>query len=206
MAEELIRWMVQIALPVLAGFAGAFLGAWLTRVNDQRKQRLNFAEQQLREFYSPLLGIRTHIHTLAELRVRVEDVADSVWGTLVTEAQSTGGAQAVSALRKEKWEGFEKIITADNERFRQTLMPLYIQMLTTFREKYWLADKSTRAHFGALLEFVELWQRWLNREIPPDVITKLDVREGKLDILYQDLDSRFEGLQKALKTARPERV
>ena len=204
MAEELIRWIVQIAVPVLAGFTGAFLGAWLTRINDQRKQRLNFAEQQLREFYSPLLGIRTHIRTLSELRVRVGDVADNVWSTLIDEAKSAGGGQAVSTLRKEKWEGFEKIITADNERFRQALMPLYVQMLTIFREKYWLADKSTRAHFGALLEFVELWQRWLNREIPPDVITKLDVREEKLDILYRDLDARFEALQKVLRTARPE--
>jgi hypothetical protein len=57
---------------------GAFLGAWLSRWNEQRKQRLDFARQQLSEFYSPMLSLRTHILFLTKLRVRIEEMAYEV--------------------------------------------------------------------------------------------------------------------------------
>ena len=74
-------------------------------------------------------------------------------------------------------------------------------MLTIFQDKYWLADTSTRQHYQALLQYVELWKRFLEKTIPDDVITTFDVREHRLEPLYQNLEEQFDRLQRVLQQA-----
>lgn len=197
-----------IVIPAASGLTGAlggaFFASWLTRRNERRKQRLEFASQQLRELYSPLVGIRAHIRSLSVLREKVFNHADLAWQTLVEEARERGGPTEIQKLRAERWAEYETIITDSNDHFRKVVMPLYEQMLTTFRDKYWLAEPSTQKHFAALLEFIELWNRHLARTIPPEVITLLNVRERELDPLYKDLDDQFALRQEMLRSADPD--
>lgn len=192
-------WMLII--PAIAGLAGVIVGALFTRANDKRKQKLEFIAQQLREFYSPLLGIRTHILSMSELRETVRDKAAIVWGELVDEAQQHGDPTAISQLRQTRWAEFERLIEAGDQQFRDELLPLYKEMLKTFREKYWLAQPSTREHYAALLRYVELWTRHFDQSYPREVVGALDIREAPLHPFYADLKEQFEWLQGMLHRA-----
>jgi hypothetical protein len=191
----------DILIPAASGIAGVVVGGVFTRSNDKRKQKLEFVAQQLREFYAPLLGLRTHIRSMSELRERISATADGAWMKLVDEAQQSGGVPAVQALRQQRFPEFQAIIQFDNTQFRSTLHPLYKEMLAVFRDKYWLAQPSTRPHYATLLEFVELWERHLHRTLPPEVVVALGVREKVLEPLYENLGEQFEWLQTMLQRA-----
>ena len=95
----------------------------------------------------------------------------------------------------------KQLVEFNNEQFRKVLLPQYERMLTIFQDKYWLADTSTRQHYQALLQYVELWKRFLEKTIPDDVITTFDVREHRLEPLYQNLEEQFDRLQRVLQQA-----
>jgi len=95
----------------------------------------------------------------------------------------------------------KQLVEFNNEQFLKVLLPQYERMLTIFQDKYWLADTSTRQHYQALLQYVELWKRFLEKTIPDDVITTFDVREHRLEPLYQNLEEQFDRLQRVLQQA-----
>lgn len=190
-----------IAIPAASGLAGVLVGGFFTRSNDKRKQKLDFVAQQLREFYSPLLSVRTHIESLSNLRLVIANTADDVWANMLNEAAQRGGASERQALRQQRFPEFRDLITYDNDQFRDTLLPLYKDMLKTFREKYWLAQPSTREHYATLLRFVELWDRHLERSLPPEVVVALNVREAPLRPFYANLQEQFDWLQGMLSRA-----
>jgi hypothetical protein len=73
-------------------------------------------------------------------------------------------------------------------------------MLKVFREKFWLAEDSTRHEFEKLIVYIELWNRALDRTIPGEVIVQLGVRESELQPLYDDLDRKFRELRGKLSS------
>jgi hypothetical protein len=139
MTEAPNFWL--IAIPAASGLTGVVVGALFTRWNDKRKQKLEFVAQQLREFYSPLLGFRTHILSVSELREVVRGKASVVWGDMLEEAKQRGGQPALEQLRQDRWPEFEKLLKVGDEQFRDELLPLYKKMLETFLDKYWLWHK-----------------------------------------------------------------
>jgi hypothetical protein len=48
--------------------------------------------------------------------------------------------------------GLSKI---DHEQWEEEILPLYKEMLKKFTAEMWLAEPSTRAHYGELNNFVE---------------------------------------------------
>jgi hypothetical protein len=197
---SIVESIASIVIPAAAGLGGVTLGAFLTAWNDRRRRRLDFIEKQLQELYAPLLSIRKHVRALSELRVRVATVSGNVWEELCTDARKRGGAQALQELRAERSSAFNAIIEHENEQWKSELLPSYKQMLTIFREKFWLAEDSTREHFQKLIVYIELWERALNRTIPGEVIAQLDVREAELEPLYSDLEQTFRALRSKLSS------
>jgi hypothetical protein len=120
------------------------------------------------------------------LRVRVAHEGQAAWEELVSEAR--GDPQRLRELRAR----FE------NEQFKNELLPAYRQMLDIFRDKFWLAEGSTREQFRELIVYIKLWERHLQNNIPPEVIARLDVTEAKLQLLYDDLEGRFGELRDKL--------
>ena len=98
----------------------------------------------------------------------------------------------------DRFPDFEKIIHEDNRQLVDELMPCYRDMVNLFRDKMGLAEPSTLEHFGALVEFVEIWDRWLDETIPAEVPGALEHGEEKLYPLYDDLSRQFRRLQKEL--------
>ena len=134
----------------------------------------------MRHFYSPLLGLRAEIQMRSELRERLHAHADAEWQRLCRDARDRGGPDALLKLEQDRWKEFGSLIEYDNKQLVEQLIPAYRQMVRTFRDDFWLADVDTRSHFRALLEFVEIWERWLVQAVPHEVIRAVGHGESAL--------------------------
>jgi hypothetical protein len=86
----------------------------------------------------------------------------------------------------------------ESDRWKNELMSCYKEMLEILREKFWLAEDSTRERFQKLIQYVEIWERALNRAIPVEVIGWLNVRKAELEPLYKDLEQTSRNLRSKL--------
>jgi hypothetical protein len=148
----------------------------------------------MREFYSPMLGLRTHISSLSELRERIEDATQEVLAPPI----GPGLPPERSPEAYEKREKHAGAVEYDNEQFRTVLLPLYEEMLRVFSEKFWLADADVQQQYAKLVEYVELWKRLLAKAIPPKVVVAMRVEEKKLRPLYDALQIQFKRRQRML--------
>ena len=81
-------------------------------------------------------------------------------------------------------------------------MSCYKRMLEILREKFWLAEDLTRERFQILVQYVEIYERALNRAISVEVIGWLNVREAELEPLYTDLEQTSRNLRSKLTKHR----
>jgi len=195
---ELARWGISIGVPAASGLGGVMLGAWLSGRRETRQRQLVFVERQLRKFYSPLLGIRSEIRMRSELRVRVQNAADTEWRRLCEEKRQIG-VDALQKLTYERGKEFTKIIEYDNRQLEEDLIPAYRNMVKLFRGNMWLAEPETKEYFKILLEFVELWERWLAKTLPREVIKALEHGEESLHPFYDHLQSKHDESREKLK-------
>ena len=199
---ELARWGLAIAVPALSGLTGVVLGAYLTGRRDNAQRKLGFIEKQLNEFYSPLLGLRKEILTRSDLRMRVHDAAQTTWNELCSKARDAGG-QELADLSRERYPEFEKLIEYDNRQLTEELIPSYKKMAIMFREKLWLAEPETTAYYQRLIDFVELWERWLDKSISPEILEKVNIEEESLFPLYEELQRTHDILRLKIKAGKP---
>jgi len=68
-------------------------------------------------------------------------------------------------------------------------------MLSIFRDNLWLAEPETRLHFDELLKFVDIWERWLSRSIPIEVVRSLGHTEARLKTFYEHLEDKHDELR-----------
>lgn len=199
---DLTRWLVSVTVPAISGLTGVLIGAWLTRRQQKELRKLEFIEKQLRCFYSPLVGIRNEIRMLSELRQKISKSADRHWRKICEEAREAGGADEVKRVTDERRDVFMKNIEYDNRQLSESLLPAYRRMVAVFRDNYYLAEKETRDHFGPLLEYVDIWDRWLDRSIPHEVVQELEHGEEALKSLYADLEKTHDELRAKLKNGK----
>lgn len=197
-----IRWVVSIVIPVLSGFVGVLIGAWLAGRQQREQLKLSFIEKQIKNFYSPLLGIRNEIQMLSELRQKISISADANWRKLCEEAQKRGDPEATRKLTEKRKEKFDRLINYDNRQLTESLLPLYHRMINIFRDNYYLAESRTRDYFRSLLEFVDIWDRWLDKSIPREVLKDLEHSEKTLKLLYDDLQKNHDELRAKLSKGK----
>ena len=133
-----------------------------------------------------------------ELRLKIREKADATWKKLCADATQSGGRAALQRLSDERYPEFERIIEYDNRQLTQELIPAYREMVRLFRENMWLAEKETKGYFGKLLEFVDIWERWLDKSMPTEVLETLNHREEKLQPFYKHLQEIHNRLRKKL--------
>jgi hypothetical protein len=197
MSGSIVLWLANLIVPALAGLGGVALGGWIT-TRTQRIERLhNRIREQLKHFYSPLLGMRAQILAKSEVRSKVSGAADAAWQNLIGNTYED--TEVVRKVEQERFPDFEKIVEYNNRQLIEELLPLYRQMVEHFGKNMWLAEPSTLKHFGALVEFLEVWNRWLNGTLPREVVRLLGHSEDKLQPLYQDLARQSECLSQKLK-------
>jgi hypothetical protein len=178
-----------VALAAVVGLAGVLIGAgltaWLAARRDRIQRRLAFIEKQLSEFYSPMVGLRSEIRMFSELRVKLQNEADAAWRRLTESVEPGPESQALTATR---FPEFKALIEHDNAQFNERLMPAYRKMVELFREKLWLAEDETREYYPMLVEFVDVWERWLSGSLPYKLIERTGHSETKLHPFYEHLE------------------
>jgi hypothetical protein len=192
------------AIAPIVGLIGVLIGARLNRGNERRRRQLDFIEKQLRELYSPLLGIRKQIRAYGGTRVRVQEATDAAWRELCNSAQAHGGPEELQRITKERQPAFHRAIDYDGEQFKNKLLPQYDEMLKIFRDHYMLAEPTTREHLPELVEYVELWHRHFDKTVPGEALAMLGVVEEKLHPLYDDIEQAFNKLRSKLAAGDPD--
>ncbi len=160
MDTTLVPPVVSLLVPAAAGLGGVLIGAWLSSRRDQGQRRLAFVEKQLAAFYSPMQGLREEVASISALRMHIQENAERAWREVCSQVPK-GDSSALAKLTEERAPEFNKIIEFDSNKLQNELLPTYRRMANLFRENYWLAEKSTRVYYPAILEFVEIWERWV---------------------------------------------
>ena len=200
---ELARWLLSVAVPAVAGLIGVLLGGHLSGRRESYQRRLAFVEKQLTEFYAPMLGIRNEIYSRGDLRVRVHDAANVVWHELSEQARAIGEGAWKDLVENRRAE-FHKLIEYDNKQLTEESIPAYKRMAAIFREKLWLAEPQTVAYYQQLIDFIEIWDRWLDKSIGPEILEKLNNDEEALHPFYQDLEDTTRRLREKIKSGKIE--
>ena len=203
---NVINWTLLISsiVTVIAGLGGVWIGALLTSKQQKEQRKLAFIEKQLRYFYSPLLGIRKEIQMLSELQNKISKSADENWRKMCADARERSGDD-VRSLRDEidaRKDEFMGIIKYSNRQLTERLLPSYRRMVSIFREYYYLADSSTCKHFCPLIEFVDIWDRYLDKSIPHEVGSDLGHSENTLNLFYKEIEELHDKLRMKLNNGK----
>jgi len=189
--------LAQFIVPAAAVILGVLVGGFVTAHSQRRERRYNHIRRQLQCFYGPLRAMRRQIHSKSELRVKLHKIAGEAWQKRLDSVRDD--PQALQAAEKARGPQFDKVFDYSDEQFRDELMPLYRKMLEHVTQYMWLAEPSTLDHFDALVEFVELWNRFLAKTLPHEVLESIEHSEKKLSPFYEDVETQTERLRQELK-------
>jgi hypothetical protein len=179
-------------MTAISGLLGVLVGGWLTARNQKRERQIKFLRETLTEFYGPMLAMQQQVLAKAELREKIDSAASSAWARLV-ESKPKGTPLGAD------FEPFNKIFEENNRQLAEEIFPVYRKMVQGFMDKLHFADVSTIAYLQDLIGFVEIWDRYIRKSIPVQVIPLLQhSSESVLKPLYRDLASHFLALQAEL--------
>jgi hypothetical protein len=199
---NITRWAISIAVPAISGFVGILIGAWISSKQQKQQRKLTFIEDQLKYFYSPLLGLRNEIIILRERQYDINRNTDENWRKMCKDAREIGGIDNLKTVVDERREEYMSTLKYNNRQITEILLPSYRHMVSIFREYYYLADPHTRKHFGTLLGYVDIWDRWLSKSIPPEVIKDIGHSEKILDPFYDEIEEIHNALHTKLANSK----
>ncbi len=168
-----------ILVPVIAaasGLLGVAVGGYFAAHDQKRERRYRRLSDRLAEFYGPMLALRTEILVKSGIRLKIAGAADAAWRAMMEHANEAG-IEYVAKVNEERFPVFERIIDYDNHQRAEDIIPAYRKMADLFACRMHLAEFSTIRHFAAFMEFVEIWNRWLDRSIPREVLGDLNHSE-----------------------------
>lgn len=183
---ETILETIKFIIPPLATLGAGYIGVRYGLKQIKIEKHLDFIEKQLKEFYSPLLGRRKYIRAKSEFRLKVEQISGRQW----KEKAKQGIEQSIESVDKE--------IEYNNRQLNEEFLPMYREMLTIFRDNYWLAEPETRQYYNDLVEYVEGWNRWKEKGVTAETMYEIGHSEGKLKPLYDELEKRTNILRSEL--------
>jgi hypothetical protein len=185
-----------------AGLIGVGLGGGLALLNRRRQRVEDRIQQQLDEFYAPFLGIRMHIQAKSEFRVMLSGKFGEAWPSLFTDARAQGNPSLLKEIEEKHWPAFEKAQDYSNHVLEHEIVPLYNKLVKLFTDKMQFTEASTRTHFGELVEYVEIWNRFFADALPNEALPFFDHREEKIKPLYADVANQVENLTRQLSLGR----
>ncbi len=177
----------------LIGLLGVLIGAEISIHSQKIQRRQARYREQLDQFYSPMFAWRSFIDAKGRTRIKINEAADSTWRDLV--ARSRPNIEQMYELTEERGPEFQRIEDETNRIFKEEIFPQYQKMVQHFIDHYSLAEPSTQTHLITLVEFVEIWERWLQETIPWDVMRNINNNEEKLLPFYEDLQTQLNRLQ-----------
>jgi hypothetical protein len=193
-APSWIPTLVPALISALAALGGVAVGGWIT----SRNQRLERQHRRLQEqlgFYATLHGLRMGIRAKSEVREKVRGIAEQAFQREYEGVEDPGAREKIVV---ERWPQYEKLFTYDEQQLTQELIPLYRKMLDHWTNNMALSEPSTQKHYPLLVEYVEIWNRFLQKAIPNTVVPELRHEEKKLYPLYEDIEEQVTRLRKEL--------
>ncbi len=181
---ETIKFVVPPLATLLAGYIGVRHGLKQIKI----EKRLGFVEKQLKEFYSPLLGIHKEIKAKSDFRLKVETISSRQW----KENATKGIEQSVKSVDDE--------INYNNRQLNEEFLPMYRELLNIFKNGYWLAEPETKKFYSELVEYVEGWNRWKGKGATGETMKEIGHSEDKLKPFYKELEERTEILRQELSS------
>jgi hypothetical protein len=149
-----------------------------------------------------MLGLRNEISAHGVFRLRVQNAADAAWRQLCAETENLD-IEARQRISNQRGPEFTRIIEYDNAKLHEELVPTYRKMVELFRDSYWLAESETRTYYPDLLEFVEVWNRWNDKALPPEVLKRLEHSEDNLAPFYAHIEQMHNAIREKLKDGAP---
>lgn len=190
--------IVPGVLTGIFGLVGVLVGGWIANRGQKQQRQDQYVREQLESFYYPMLGLRAKMVAKSQVRTKVSGAVDAAWRKLVQQLESVDPGQLSETIHSRSPD-FEKAIEENNRELIEGILPLYRQMVETFSANMGLAESSTREYFGALVEFIDIWDRWLKGTLAKEVLDELKHSEDKLGPFYRDLFDQLDRLQKQLK-------
>jgi hypothetical protein len=121
---------------------------------------------------------------------------------LFADARAQGDPSLLKETEYKNWPAFEKAQDYANHVLEHEIIPLYNKLVQLFTDKMSLTEPSTRQHLAALVEYVEIWNRFYADALPKEALPLLDHREEKVKPLYADVANQVEGLTRQLSSRR----
>jgi hypothetical protein len=187
----------QGGITALSGLGGVIVGGLMTARSQKAEKEKERIQQQLREFYSPLLGMHREIEAKSKLRPKVHAAANIAWQKLFVNAADGMEKERIDRENKER---FDKVLQYSSEQLEKDLVPTYNKMLALYTNNLWLAENSTVGYIDVLTEFVELWNRFFRDALPREVLDEIEHSEAALQSFYRDLQANFDRLTRLLRS------
>ncbi|QHP67457.1 hypothetical protein EI171_08475 [Bradyrhizobium sp. LCT2] len=175
----------------VGGVIGVFVTQIMTNRREAANRRVAFKKQQLEQFYGPLLAAHKELRARSELRVKLQTALDDAH----TEDMLRTGRERLEAASDPHISAITTNVQDENQTFREVLMPRYRQMIDTFRDKMWLAERETRPFFQQLIEFVDVWDKILADKLPRSAAVTINHTEKNLTPFYEHLEKIHDRLQ-----------
>lgn len=187
--------LVNALVPAVSGLVGVAIGGWLTALSQKRERREAHIKSQLSEFYSPLVSIRSQIKAKSELRLKLSSAAGAAWPAKFAGIEDPMLKEQISERDSP---AYDKLQDYNNRQMTEEIVPLYRKTLAIFTDSMWLAEPSTLGYYATLVEFVEIWNRFLDQSLPREVLQQIEHKEETLQPLYADLEHHLTRLSKRL--------
>lgn len=201
--QKLFEWAVSIFIPSIAGFLGVLIGAWLSTTRERSQRRYEFVQRQLRDFYSPILGLYIENQAICATQAKISATANEVWRGSCAELRQTYKAEEnLERFSTERGPAFARITDYNNKQMAEQVNANYRQIVRIFRENLWLAEPETRGYFGMVLEYSDLSERWTGQSIPREVVGKLEHIERGLTPFFEHIQDTHDRLRIRLVRGR----
>ena len=197
-----IKGIISQNFSAITGLFGVYIGAWLTKRQTVTRRKLDFYEKQLRELYSSLVGVRKEIQILSEFRLAGAEASQKWWQKVCQRGKNIHDHGEATKFYDEEGKGISSQIEYENKQLTEKIIPAYRQMVDILKNNYWLAEEQTKEYFPTLVKFVEVWERFLSRTHPVDVIKEISVSEKELMPFYKNIEDTHDSFRKKLKNGK----
>jgi hypothetical protein len=193
---EPTHW-AQLLVPAMSGLLGTLVGGWIANRNQGKERKHRRYREQL-SFYAELLSIRKVIHTKSDFRARLSIAAHHGWKEDLSQTRNDPSSPLRKELYARRENEYDRLEEYSNKQTTEEIIPLYRKMLDCWIANMSQAEPSTQKHFAALVEYVEMWNRYFQNSLPATVLKEIQHKEETLFPLYDDIEANVERLRKEL--------
>jgi hypothetical protein len=188
--------LYQSLLTGCIGLLGVLVGSFATAIAHRKERRNALLKEKLRDFYGPMLGMKSVIGARNNVGIKVAEAARGFWldaSAMQTDADGKKEIEGALISQQEVLDQYGEV------QIKRNIVPDFRRMLDWFTDHLWLAEPSTMTYYPILFEYVETWNRVEANVLPFPITERLNHSEDRLEPFYEDLQMQFERLNSELQ-------